>query len=234
MPRHPEDPCPSSTVIQRSASDEGTVLALGNQSRLRASRILGCTLIVMVSPLSNSIYRQLPPDVVDLLHRISAPPRLIAHLVLVHDVAARLVEQLSRAFPEVKLDNDAVLFGAAIHDLGKARDTAELVRPGKEHERRGVQLLLEMGIPEDRARFAYTHGNWNAAQDITLDDLIVALADNCWKGKRVDELETKTVDFLSPMSGKPAWDCYAALDDILVTLAADADARLEWQSRFGT
>lgn len=188
----------------------------------------------MPDPLSNSTFRQLPPEVLKLLRRASAPPRLIAHLVLVHDVAANLVEKLSLAFPDAAFDKDVVLFGAAIHDVGKTLDTAELVQPGKEHERHGVDLLLEMGISEDRARFAYTHGNWNTAEDITLEDLLVALADNSWKGKRVDELETMTVDLLSSVSGKPAWDCYAVLDDILGSLAADADTRLEWQRQFGT
>jgi len=144
------------------------------------------------------------------------------------------VEQLSQAFPNVTFDRDAVLFGAATHDMGKALDVAELVQPGKDHERRGVELLLDMGIPEVRARFAYTHGNWDTAQNVTLEDLLVALADNCWKGKRLDELETKTVNLLSSASGKPAWDCYAELDDILGSLAAHADARLEWQRKFGT
>ena len=188
----------------------------------------------MPDPLSDSAFRQLPPDVLNLLRRASAPPRLIAHLILVHDVASRLVEQLSQAFPNVTFDRDAVLFGAATHDMGKALDVAELVQPGKDHERRGVELLLDMGIPEVRARFAYTHGNWDTAQNVTLEDLLVALADNCWKGKRLDELETKTVNLLSSASGKPAWDCYAELDDILGSLAAHADARLEWQRKFGT
>lgn len=193
-----------------------------------------CTLVSMADPLSNSAFRPLPPDVLGLLRRTSAPPRLIAHLVLVHDFASRLTEQLSQAFPNVTFDTDAVLFGAGIHDVGKALDTAELVQPGKEHETHGVELLLQMGIPEGRAKFAYTHGNWNTAQNVTLEDLLVALADNCWKGKRVDELETRAVDLLSSASGKPAWDCYAELDDILGSLAADADDRLEWQRQFGT
>jgi hypothetical protein len=186
----------------------------------------------MADPLSNSAFRQLPPGVPNLLRLVSAPPRLIAHLVLVHDVASRLVELLSQAFPNVALDG--VLFGAATHDLGKAHYIAELVRPGKEHERRGVDLLLAMGISQDRARFAYTHGNWDTVQNVTLEDLLVALADNCWKGKREDALETKTVNLLSAVSGKPAWDCYAELDKILGALAADADARLDWQREFGT
>lgn len=58
--------------------------------------------------------------------------------------------------------------------------------------------------------------------------------DSCWKGKRIDELETKTVEILSSASGRPAWDCYAALDDILELLAGGADAHLEWQRQFGT
>jgi hypothetical protein len=142
------------------------------------------------------------------------------------------VERLTQAFPNVTFDRDTVLFGAATHDLGKALDIAELVQPGKEHERRGFELLLDMGIAADRARFAFTHGNWDTVKDVALEDLLVALADNCWKGKRVAELETKTVNLLSSVSGKAAWDCYAELDDILGSLAADADSRLAWQHEF--
>lgn len=187
----------------------------------------------MSNPLADEVFRRLPPDVLNLLQRTSAPPRLIAHLVLVHDVASKLVEQLAHAFPELSLDKDAILFGAATHDIGKTIQISELVEPGKAHERRGVELLREMGVPEERARFAYTHGNWDSAQNLTAEDLLVALADNCWKGKRVDELETKTIEVLSVASGKPKWDCYAKLDEILGTLAAEADSRLEWQREFG-
>ena len=188
----------------------------------------------MINPFSNSAYLPLPPEAVVLLDSVSPPPRLVAHLVLVHDVASRLTDRVAQSFPAVAFDREAVLFGAATHDIGKAVETAELAQPGKEHEQRGVMMLQEMGIPEKRARFAITHGNWDNAPDIHFEDLLVALADNCWKGKRVDSLETKTVEFLSSASGLAAWTCYAELDEILGSLAEGADARLAWQARFGT
>jgi hypothetical protein len=92
-------------------------------------------------------------------------------------------------------------------------------------------VLLGMGIAESRARFAYTHGNWAADEGITLEDSLVALADKCWKGQRVDELESKTVNLLSRDSGRPEWDCFADLDGILAALAAGAS--LAWQREFG-
>jgi hypothetical protein len=55
----------------------------------------------MNDPFLNSTYRQLPEETVNLLRQVAAPPRLIAHLILVHDVAATLVERVTAAFPEV-------------------------------------------------------------------------------------------------------------------------------------
>lgn len=188
----------------------------------------------MADPLANSQFRPLPSDVITLLSRVSAPPRLIAHLILVHDVASRLVEQIPRTFPNVTFDKDAVLYGAATHDLGKSVHVEELVRAGKAHEQRGFDLLQEMGVSADRARFAFTHGNWEASENVGLEDLLVAIADNCWKGKRPEQLESRTVALLSAMSGRPAWDCYSELDDILASLAADPDDRLAWQREFDT
>jgi putative nucleotidyltransferase with HDIG domain len=147
----------------------------------------------MENPLTNSAYRKLPPDAVILLRQVSASPRLPAHLIVVHDVASRLVERICEEFPGLTLDREAVLFGASIHDLGKSIYRSELIESGKEHEKRGVELLRGMGVSEDRARFAFTHGNWGTAGNIALEDLVVALADNCWKGKRVDELEARAV-----------------------------------------
>jgi hypothetical protein len=42
------------------------------------------------------------------------------------------------------------------------------------------------------------------------------------------------LDLLSTLSGRPVWDCYSELDDILGSLAADADNRLAWQGEFDT
>ena len=41
----------------------------------------------------------LPPEVDDLLRRLTASPRLVAHLTLVHDVACTLTARLDAAWP---------------------------------------------------------------------------------------------------------------------------------------
>jgi hypothetical protein len=60
----------------------------------------------------------LPPNVAQLLERLSAPPRLAAHLRLVHDVAGQFVDLLASGHPDLIVDRDAVVFGAATHDIG--------------------------------------------------------------------------------------------------------------------
>jgi putative nucleotidyltransferase with HDIG domain len=186
----------------------------------------------MKDPFLNSSYRPLPQETVTLLRQVAAPPRLVAHLILVHDVAATLIDRLLAAFPEISLRREEVLFGASIHDIGKATNRSELIRSGAEHERRGLELLRSMGVSAERARFAYTHGNWDTEPNVKLEDLVVALADKCWKGKRVDELESKIAALLSVASTKPEWQCFAELDKIIQELTNDADERLTWQGAF--
>jgi putative nucleotidyltransferase with HDIG domain len=169
---------------------------------------------------------------VKLLRQVAAPARLVAHLILVHDVAATLVERITAAFPEINFQQDEVLFGASIHDFGKAIDRAELIEPGMQHEQRGIEMLQSMGISKERARFAYTHANWDSVPTVNFEDLLVSLADKCWKGQRVDKLESKIVALLSAASEKPEWECYAELDEILQGVTKDADARLAWQQSF--
>lgn len=153
-------------------------------------------------------YKPLPYAAVGLCCRFDAPPRLVAHLTLVHDTAVSLLERLGHAYPALKVDSDAILFGAATHDIGKAVHREELSAPGKLHERCGVELLMEAGIPRQQARFAWTHGNWNDGDAIALEDLLVALADSCWKGKRVAELEDLVAEQLSTQTGEPKWSTY--------------------------
>lgn len=183
-----------------------------------------------MEPLSNLAFAQLPLEAINLLHRVSASPRLLAHMVLVHDAALKICEWLRVSFPELSFDRDAVLFGAATHDIGKAAIPFELGQPGSEHETRGFEMLRAMGVPEERARFAQTHGNWQSSTAI--EDLLVALADKCWKGKRVSNLEDEVVRHLSIASGKSEWQCFSELDEFLTVLSADADRRLAWQRSF--
>jgi len=181
---------------------------------------------------SNDNYAPLPDKAIELCRVTGAPPRLVAHLTLVHDAARRLVNGVHAAFPDLKFDEEAIYFGAATHDLGKTVHLVELSESGTLHESRGVELLKELGVPEDLARFAYTHNNWTRSVSVKIEDLLVALADKCWKGKRVSDLETLTTETLAELTGMPQWQCYTALDDLLQDLASDADARLEWQRSF--
>jgi putative nucleotidyltransferase with HDIG domain len=156
--------------------------------------------------ISEAGYKPLPAEAARISIQTSTSPRLLAHLVLVHDTALKLVERLDGAFPGVEFDRDAILFGAATHDIGKTVYSEELSVSGKNHEKAGLDLLRKLEVSEERARFAYTHGNWDKAENVSLEDLVVALADNCWKGKRVDALENRMVETLSQATGKPEWE----------------------------
>lgn len=175
--------------------------------------------------------RPLPDRVAALLGAVDAPPRLAAHLRLVHDVAWRIVRWAEREFPELELDSDAVLFGAATHDIGKAVHPAELCVPGHAHELSGYELLCEHGVEPELARFACTHGTWSEP-GLAVEDLLVCLADKTWKGARVALLEDLVVDRLAASGGgRERWAVFSVLDDLLVDISADADVRLEFQAR---
>ncbi len=171
----------------------------------------------------------LPPECADLLLGLAAPPRLAAHLRLVHDVAAQLSAWLTAHHPAVTFDREAALFGAATHDIGKVLYVEELSGPGSQHERAGQQLLLDAGIDPVLARFAATHGDWDAP-GIEVEDLLVSVADKTWKAKRVPELEQLLIDRVVEVSGRQPWQVFLDLDDHLGHLAASADQRLAFQN----
>ncbi|MDX1688129.1 MAG: HDIG domain-containing protein [Candidatus Promineifilaceae bacterium] len=175
---------------------------------------------------------QLPDDVVSLLQRIDVPPYLLAHLIVVHDVARRLVVGVGRHWPEIPIDAEAVHFGAATHDIGKVRHPEELMAPGEKHRTAGVALLEEHGAPPRLARFARTHAAWRKEEDATVEDLLVALADEVWKGSRDEELETALLERLAASKNSELWEAYMKLDELLTTLAAEADRRHLWQAQF--
>jgi hypothetical protein len=106
---------------------------------------------------------------------------------------------------------------------------AELSGPGSAHELAGYSLLLSKGVEESLARFARTHGSWDAA-DSTFEDLLVTLADKVWKGKRLPELEQRVAERL----GGPPWETFLALDDELERIASGADERLAFQAAHPT
>ena len=174
----------------------------------------------------------LPTEVADLLRRLMAPPRLVAHLTLVHDVACTLTARLDAAWPTLAYDRTAVRIGAAIHDVGKTVHPEELTHPGHAHEQAGERLLLAQGFPEALARFARTHSQWAAAPASQPEDLLVALADGWWRGKRDDQLEAAVGRWIAHQTQAAHWQVFASLDDIATSITTSADARLAWQQHF--
>lgn len=189
-------------------------------------------------PLPRALYDEgalpllpLPADASDLLLALSAPPRLAAHLRLVHDVAHQLADRLAAHCPELVYDRTAVLFGAATHDIGKVLHPAELSGPGSAHEEAGRELLLARGFDARLARFAGTHGSWSCS-DTGVEDLLVSTADKVWKNRRVPALEDLVVTHLVRASGREPWEEFLALDDILGGIGDGAEPRLAHQASF--
>lgn len=177
--------------------------------------------------------RPLPPRAAELLRLLDAPPRLAAHLRAVHDVAHQLADWLDAHHPRLRYDRDAVLFGAALHDVGKVVHTDELSGAGSRHEETGRRLLLDHGIAPELARFAATHASWSQPSAETgVEDLVVSVADKVWKNKRVPDLEDLLVARLAAASGREAWEEFVALDDLLTRVGEGADARLRFQSSY--
>ncbi|WP_406278402.1 HD domain-containing protein [Embleya sp. NBC_00896] len=168
--------------------------------------------------MTSAKLRPLPTEVLTLLDQLTPCTRLIAHLRIVHDVAYRLCDWVATTYPTVVFDRDAVLFGAATHDIGKSLYPQELSGPGSCHEQAGYDLLLAQGVPADRARFARNHAAWDPTDP---DELLVSLADKVWKGKRVEALEQALTTVLATASGRPEWEVFQTLDDFVTSIDSD-------------
>lgn len=173
--------------------------------------------------------RDLPLEAKRLLETLNAPPRLMAHLALVHDAAFEILDALQARWPDLKIEREAVLFGAATHDVGKCWHINELIGPGNQHEQDGPGLLQQHGVSPERSRFARTHGTWKTELNLALEDFIVALADHCWKGCRNEALETMISARIAGSLGIEAWEAFMALDEIVAEVARRGEERLAWQ-----
>lgn len=167
----------------------------------------------------------------EIFDRLKMPPRLLAHLTLVHGVERTLLKELALAFPKMKVDKELALFGAATHDIGKCVCKNELSQAGNEHEAEGEKILLSLGASPQMAAFAKNHSSWSERS--TIESLLVSLADKIWKGSRVAELEDLLAQKISDACAMEKWAAYLALDDIIQKIACDADKRLAWQNQFG-
>lgn len=83
-------------------------------------------LAIALQDTNQPLLRPLPIAAADVLHNVDAPPRLVAHLRAVHDVAGQLLEWIAGRDLDLGISPEAVLFGAATHDIGKTLHPAEL------------------------------------------------------------------------------------------------------------
>jgi len=174
--------------------------------------------------------RPLPSGVQQLFNDLNVPALLRWHSILVHDVAAELLDSLGQCFQNLGLDDQAILQGVALHDLGKILHPEELIGPGKQHEIDGPQFLEENRIEPHIARFARTHGSWKHEM-VGLDDLVIALADNLWKGQRNEQLEALVIEVIAKQMSQEKWLVFGQLDEIFTEVASKGASRLAMQLR---
>ncbi len=172
--------------------------------------------------------KDLPSDIQRILDDLHCPALLVRHLILVYNVGLLLTKKIQLEFPNVTLLEEEIVFGTATHDIGKISFKKELSEKGKQHEQAGFETLIAYGINEKMARFTKTHGNWEQ-ENIKIEDLIVALADKIWKGKRIDSLEEKLIKEISTGINSEYWTVYSKMDSIISEICLGADARLNWQ-----
>jgi hypothetical protein len=159
----------------------------------------------------------------ELLARLGAPKRLLQHGVLVGEAADLLLESLQRL--GVTVDAHFVRVGAVLHDAGKILYADELAQPGHAHEPAGEQLLLREGVEPSVAHCCVSHARW-ADANVSFEELLVALADKLWKGKREPALEKKVIDAAAAKLGREFWDVFVELDTCFEGIASDGTARL--------
>lgn len=163
-------------------------------------------------------------DAFRLLSEWRAPARLCTHVVLVSEAADALIDQCVDL--GVDFDGELVRIGVILHDVGKIRHPGELQGPGNEHEPAGERMLLDEGVRPEIARFCLSHARWRTMK-CTLEELLVALSDALWKGKRVEDLELKVIDLMARKANKERWDIFTDLDSCFESIAAEGQARLD-------
>lgn len=161
-----------------------------------------------------------PEDAFALMQELGASSWLVQHHRLVVEAAAELCERVTGPY-----DRELVKLGAAVHDMGKVRHPEEMSGPGHQHEEAGRKLLTSRGVSDHVARFCVTHASWTAPNRTT-EDLLVALADKLWKGKRVSELEELAVTRLANARGEDRWSVFSELDAVFEDVASRGDLRL--------
>jgi hypothetical protein len=158
-----------------------------------------------------------------LLQSLGAPRHLLQHVDLVGEAADLLL--LALRANQIEVNEQFVLVGVVIHDVGKIVHPAEMTAPGNSHEPTGEQMLLAAGAPAEIARVCLSHARWSQ-MPATLEELIIALADKLWKGVRVSELENMVITECATRSNKDYWQLFVGLDSSFERIADRGPDRL--------
>jgi len=164
-----------------------------------------------------------PRQALDLLRSLGAPTRLIRHLELVGEAAEDLIKALQSI--GAPFDDKFVRLGVAVHDAGKILHPNELNDKGSAHEPDGERLLLENGVQSEIARCCRSHAQYDE-MEVCFEELLVALSDKLWKGKRVADLELRVIDVTAALLEKSRWDIFENLDSSFEVIASQGEARL--------
>lgn len=162
-------------------------------------------------------------DAYKLLRSLGAPDHLLTHVTLVGEAADLLIEKFAEL--DLSIDFEFIRIGVAIHDSGKIVHTSEMTGPGSEHEPEGQRMLISEGVPENIARCCMSHARWSE-MECSLEELIIALSDKLWKGKRVEPLERLVIDRIASKLNKERWDIFQDLDSHFELIATGGDDRL--------
>ncbi len=172
---------------------------------------------------SSSRAFQTVQDVYQFLRELGAPSKLLLHVQLVGEAAELLIAKLNEL--QVQFDANFVRLGVAFHDSGKILHPAELTARGNHHEADGESLLVRHGVDPNLARCCRSHGQWQTLQ-CSVEELIVALADTLWKGKRSPQLEELAIQRLPMHCSKAYWELFVEMDSCFEAIAASGDSRL--------
>jgi predicted hydrolase (HD superfamily) len=158
-----------------------------------------------------------------LLQSLGAPRHLLRHVDLVGEAADQILVELRAS--NIKVNEQFILVGVALHDVGKIKHPSEMTAPGSNHEPTGEEMLLAAGASPEIARVSLSHARWSQ-MPVSLEELIVALADKLWKGVRVPELENMVISECANRSKQDYWQLFVGLDSSFEQIADHGSDRL--------
>ena len=181
---------------------------------------------IEVGTTKGAIMRKLETkkEAIELLKELGASDKLVKHVELVSEAGEQIISKLEQT--DIKLDKSYIRIGIILHDAGKTLYPSELKEKGNRHEEAGEKLLLEKGVEAKIARCCRSHAQWNE-MECSLEELLIALSDNLWKGSRKTELENLVINRLSVLFNCDYWDLFIEFDSFFEFVASDGFARLQ-------